>query len=248
MQNELHELLGSNKFPFARQTVDQLFNSWSTDTHKYSKMYYGVRPQALGVNTIVTLSANLLPIGLSQIHQTPGLEEFVESNSSYFSTLLNELPFGTCIYGKFNSPAADRDDSYAANRVTSTVFYVEGVYYPSDPVTGAPEKLFTQHSDVSYVLGLPSNGEAITNGKLLYEQGIAPMGHFPGVCTVDFSKDNAESVVRANLKNINTALDEYIYNFFRVKGRPLGFVMFPMFSSAPTMSVLEQWTAAHRYE
>jgi hypothetical protein len=239
-----------NSFPFKSMSVTDLFNSWTVETHRYSKMFYGLRPQIAGTAAYVSLGVYNEPFMAVQNQSTAtGHLEFLKTNNKYFKALLSELPFGTCIYGRFNDATVERDQTYASNKVSSSVFYVEGCYYPEDPKDGGqPEKLFTQHADVSYVLGLPSNGEAVSSGKLLYEQGIAPLGHYPDVITLNFEEDSAEEFLFETCKRLNPNIDDFIYNFFKVAGKPLGFVLFPMFSKAPQMHLLKQWTASHQYE
>jgi len=233
-------------------SVEDLFNSWTLETHRYSKMFYGLRPQVAGHRAYVSLGVYNEP-HMSIGSDTSGAPSeshirFMKSNEKYFKTLLSELPFGSCIYGRFNDATLERNQAYASNKVSSSVFYVEGCYYPENPANGEPEKLFTQHSDVSYILGLPSNGEAVSTGKLLYEQGIAPLGHYPDVLTLNFEEDSAEEFLATTCKKMNSSIDDFIYNFFKVKGKPVGFVLFPMFSKAPSMDLLQQWTASHQYE
>ncbi len=236
-------------FPFRSMTVHELFRSWSLKTHKYFKMFFGLRPQVSGSLAYVSSGIYNEPfMATSSGEKTEGEIEFLKLNKKYFKNLLSELPHGACIYGKFNDATLERDSVYACDRVSSSVFYVEGCYYPPNPRTNEPEKLFTQHSDVSYILGLPSGGEAISSGKILYEQGIAPLGHYADIITLNFKEDCAEQFLSETCKQLNPNIDDFIYNFFKVSGKPVGFVLFPMFSKAPQMRLLEQWTASHQYE
>jgi len=253
MINKFHtDCFEANSFPFTSMSIPDLFNSWSIETHKYSKMFYGLRPQVAGsvayVSTGLYGEPYMATHNQANCNPSEGHLEFMKSNKKYFKSLLSEIPFGSCIYGRFNDATIEREQSYASNKVSSSVFYVEGCYYPENPSNGEPEKLFTQHSDVSYILGLPSNGEAVSTGKLLYEQGIAPLGHYPDIVTLNFKEDSAEEFLSETCKRLNPSIDDFIYNFFKVKGKPVGFVLFPMFSKAPSMALLEQWTASHQYE
>lgn len=238
-------------FPLQLQTLQELFASWSKETHKYEKMYFGVRPQISGISaTIYHNEYCILSMKLDESAEVTDeiqadIDAFLELNSNFFMEIFNELPANAVFYGRFVPSGVDEASPFAVGKVSNAIFYIEGCYYPdqTDTSNPLPEKLFAQYSDITYILGLPSAGKDISNGKIVYERRIAPVASFSEILTVDFTEQDALSKFEAQLAKNDSDVDPYIWNLFRVKGKGAGYVVYPMFSSAPTLDVMALWTA-----